>query len=90
MVNKSPVKLAPEIAAILRFFNESKKRVFQLQDLSKILVENRDAWKLAADMILEKFLELLYTQALQAFLSWNQSPLASLAGEILAVRGYGR
>ncbi len=62
MAKKSLAKLETGNAAILRFFNESKKRVFHLQDLSKILVGNRDAWKLAADTTPEKFLKLLYTQ----------------------------
>lgn len=62
MAKKGAAKLELGNAAILRFFNESKKRVFHLQDLSKILGENRDAWKLAADTTPEKFLKLLYAQ----------------------------
>ena len=54
-----PAKLQAATPAILRFFSESKKRVFHLQDMSKILAENRDAWNLAVSTTPEKLVELL-------------------------------
>ena len=54
-----PPKIQAATPAILRYFSEAKKQVFNLQDLSKILAENKEVWKLAASTTPEKLVALL-------------------------------
>lgn len=62
MPRRRPAKLQTATPAILRFFQGSRKRVFHLQDLSRILAENRNEWKLAESTTPEKLIELLSTK----------------------------
>lgn len=48
--------------AILRFFDGSPKRVYHVQDLTRILAENRAEWQLAASTNTDEFIQLLKTK----------------------------
>jgi len=54
-----PAKLQAATSVVLRYFNESKRKVFPLQEISKILAENKESWKLAESTTPEKLIELL-------------------------------
>src|SRR5262249_51485594 len=49
---------APDIAS---FFNKYPRRIFSSSELSKILAQHRQTWKLPQDMTIQKFLESLLT-----------------------------
>lgn len=55
-------KIQLATAAIIRFFEQSSKRVYHAQDLARILTQNRFDWQLAATTTLENFLNLLMTK----------------------------
>jgi predicted transcriptional regulator of viral defense system len=55
-------KLQTATPAIIRHFEQMGKRVFNAQELSRILDEQRDEWNLAISTKLPKFIELLSTK----------------------------
>lgn len=55
-------KLQTATPAILRHFEQMGKRVFNSQELVRILDEQRDGWQLASSTKLDKFIELLSTK----------------------------
>ena len=44
---------------VLRFFGNSKKRIFSAEDLALIVEENREAWRLPQRMSGAKFVDFL-------------------------------
>jgi predicted transcriptional regulator of viral defense system len=55
-------KLQTATPAILRHFDQIGKRVFNAQELARILEEQRDLWQLAASTKLDTFVDLLSTK----------------------------
>jgi predicted transcriptional regulator of viral defense system len=55
-------KLQTATPAILRHFEQMRKRVFHAQELARILDEQRDGWQLATSTKLAKFIEFLSTK----------------------------
>jgi len=52
-------KLQTASPAILRHFDQMGKRVFNAQEIARILDEQRDGWQLAASTKLDKFIEFI-------------------------------
>lgn len=46
----------------MRFFEEASKRVYHVQDLKRILAENRTEWQLADSTNIDEFIKLLMTK----------------------------
>jgi predicted transcriptional regulator of viral defense system len=55
-------KLQTASPAILRHFDQMGKRVFNAQEIARILDEQRDGWQLAASTKLDRFIEFLSTK----------------------------
>ena len=55
-------KIQTATPAILRFFREATKRVYHVQDLKRILADNRAEWELAASTNIDAFIKLLRTE----------------------------
>ena len=52
-------KIQAASPAILRHFDQMGKRVFNAQEIARILDEQRDGWQLAASTRLDKFIEFI-------------------------------
>ncbi len=55
-------KVQAATPAVLRFFEQAAKRVYNTQDITRILATNRTDWKLPASMNFEGFVNLLTTK----------------------------
>lgn len=61
MSSGRPPKILAASPAILRFFEQSPRRVYSRQELVKILSQRRVAWQLAASTSRDQFMELIMT-----------------------------